>query len=173
MKLVLIGYMGSGKSSIGKHLSQLMSYPFQDLDAYIESSENTPIKQLFETKGEIYFRKKEATLLQKILSENPKLILATGGGTPCYGHVMNDLLATKRVLTIYLKCSVETLTERLWKEKDNRPLIAHLTSKDVLNDFIRKHLFERSFYYSQAMYIINCDNRSEKEILENILVQLF
>ncbi|HAT65521.1 MAG TPA: shikimate kinase [Flavobacteriaceae bacterium] len=173
MKLVLIGYMGSGKSLLGKHLSKVMNIPFQDLDAYIETSENASISQLFETKGEIYFRKKEALLLQKILSENFKLILATGGGTPCYGAVMEDLLRSNNVLTVYLKCSVDTLVERLWKEKESRPLISHINSKEVLNDFIRKHLFERNYYYNQANIIVGCDGLSEKEIVEKILFKLF
>ncbi len=165
--------MGSGKSSVGKLLSQVTDIPFQDLDTYIETSEKASISQLFETKGEIYFRKKEAVLLQKILSENSKLILATGGGTPCYGNVMKDLFEAKNTVTIYLKCSVDTLTNRLWTEKVNRPLIAHLNSKANLNDFIRKHLFERSYYYNQADKIITCDGLSEKEIVEKILLQLF
>ncbi|MBW2936481.1 shikimate kinase [Aureisphaera sp. CAU 1614] len=173
MKLVLIGYMGSGKSLLGKHLSQVLDIPFQDLDTYIETSEKSSISQLFETKGEIYFRKREAILLQKILSENSNLILATGGGTPCYGSVMKDLLGSNNVLTIYLKCSVDTLTERLWKEKESRPLISHIKSKEVLNDFIRKHLFERSYYYNQANITVACDGLSEKEIVEKILFQLF
>jgi shikimate kinase len=173
MKLVLIGYMGSGKSSIGKLLSRVLDLPFQDFDSYIETFEGTSISQLFESKGEIYFRKKEALLLQKVLSENTKLILAAGGGTPCYGSVMNDLVSRENVLTIYLKCSLNTLTERLWTEKESRPLISHINTKEVLNDFIRKHLFERSYYYNQANYIIPCDSLSEKEIVENILLQLF
>ena len=173
MKLVLIGYMGSGKSLLGNHLSQVLDIPFQDLDTYIETSENSSISQLFETKGEIYFRKKEASLLQKILSENFKLILATGGGTPCYGTVMQDLLSSNNVLTVYLKCSVDTLVERLWIEKESRPLISHIKSKEVLNDFIRKHLFERSYYYNQANIIVECDYLSENEIVEKILFKLF
>ncbi|MEZ4778293.1 MAG: shikimate kinase [Flavobacteriaceae bacterium] len=173
MKLVLLGYMGSGKSSIGKALSQVIGVPFQDLDAFIEKEEGVSIPALFETKGEIYFRKKEAFLLQQILSENTSLILATGGGTPCYGNIMNELLASENVLTLFLKCSVDTLTERLWKEKDKRPLIVHLNSKELLNDFIRKHLFERNYYYNQAHVIINCDELSEKELVEKIVLQLF
>ncbi|MEZ4816932.1 MAG: shikimate kinase [Flavobacteriaceae bacterium] len=173
MKLVLLGYMGSGKSSIGKALSQVTGVSFQDLDNFIEKKEGLSISALFETKGEIYFRRKEAILLQQMLSENRSLIIATGGGTPCYGNVMNELLASKNVQTVYLKCSVDTLTERLWKEKKNRPLIAHLNSKALLNDFIRKHLFERSYYYNQAHLIINCDSFSEKELVEKIVLQLF
>ena len=165
--------MGSGKSLLGNHLSQVLDIPFQDLDTYIETSENSSISQLFETKGEIYFRKREASLLQKILSENFKLILATGGGTPCYGTVMQDLLSSNNVLTVYLKCSVDTLVERLWIEKESRPLISHIKSKEVLNDFIRKHLFERSYYYNQANIIVECDDLSENEIVEKILFKLF
>ena len=173
MKLVLIGYMGSGKSLIGKTLSQVLGIPFLDLDTFIEKKEGLSISEIFKTKGEIYFRKKEASLLQEILSENTSIILATGGGTPCYGNVMKELLASETVITLYLKNSVETLTERLWLERKKRPLISHLSSKEQLNDFIRKHLFERSFYYNQAHFSIPCDSFSEMEIVEKIVMELF
>lgn len=173
MQLVLIGYMGSGKSAIGKLLSDVTGISFQDLDSYIESSEGTAISDIFKTKGEIYFRKTEAGALTEILSNSENIILATGGGTPCYGSVMKDLLDNENVITIYLNCIVETLTQRLWKERDQRPLISHIENMDVLNEFIRKHLFERAFYYNQAHLKISCDVLSEKEIVEKIILQLF
>lgn len=165
--------MGSGKSSLGKALANVIAVPFLDLDDFIEKEEKQSIPQLFESKGEIYFRKREAALLHQLLSSSSSLVLATGGGTPCYGNVMKDLLDTENLVTIYLKCTVETLTERLWKERSKRPLISHLNSKEVLHDFIRKHLFERNHYYNQAHYTINCDQLSEKGLVEKIIIQLF
>ena len=165
--------MGSGKSTIGKALSRVLAVPFKDLDTFIESEEGVSINTIFEEKGEIYFRKKEAQLLQKILLSTTSLILATGGGTPCYGNVMEDLLNTENLITIYLKCNVDTLTERLWVEKDKRPLIVHLDSKALLNDFIRKHLFERNHFYNKAHYTIACDHLAENELTEKIIMKLF
>ena len=165
--------MGSGKSSVASLLGPALGFRQTDLDSEIEAIEKQSISELFNSKGEIYFRRKEAEFLTSLLSVNDKLVLATGGGTPCYGKVMNDLLEMDQVITIYLKNSLETLTNRLFVEKDSRPLIAHLENKSDLNDFIRKHLFERSFYYSQANMIIDCDGLSPKEIVEKILLRLF
>jgi len=173
MQIVLLGYMGSGKSSVGKLLSKILLYDFADLDTYIESSEGEVITNIFTKKGEIYFRRKEAAILMDLLSEKNKLVLATGGGTPCYGTIMDDLLAEENVVTIYLKSSLETLKDRLFEERKNRPLIAHLNTKDLLNDFIRKQLFERSFYYHRATIILECDALSVKEIAEKVVSKLF
>ena len=172
MKIVLIGYMGSGKSSIGQRLSEVLGYGFVDLDAEIEKREASKISKIFEEKGEIYFRKTEAAVLKDILSNNTDEIVATGGGTPCYGRVMDDLLEDEEVLAVYLKCSIDTLTERLFPEKEYRPVIAHLDTKELLDDFIRKHLFERAFYYNRANTIIDCNGKDEKEVVEKILFSL-
>jgi len=173
MRLVLLGYMGSGKSSVGKLLSETLGYDFTDLDVCIESSEEAVITDVFKDKGELYFRRKEAALLKDLLSKKNKLVLGTGGGAPCYGTVMDDLLAEENVVTIYLKNSLETLTKRLFDEREDRPLIAHLDTENLLNDFIRKHLFERSFYYQRATIILECDSLSAEEIVEKIICELF
>ena len=173
MKLVLLGYMGSGKSTVGKLLAETLQFEFTDLDHYIEMTENRSISNLFQQKGEIYFRRKEAIALAKIISEKNKMVIATGGGTPCYGTIMANLLANEDVVTIYLKNSLETLTERLYAEKSERPLIAHIESESLLNDFIRKHLFERSFYYNQASIILPCDGLTPQAIVEQLILKLF
>ena len=173
MKLVLIGYMGSGKSSVAGSLAEALTYRKVDLDSEIETAEKTTISDIFQSKGEIYFRRKEAEILNSLVSTNEKLVIAAGGGTPCYGTVMDDLQQNEEVVTIYLKNSLDTLTDRLFEERDTRPLIAHLQDKESLNDFIRKHLFERSYYYNQAQLTIECDGQSLNEIVEKILLQLF
>ena len=173
MKLVLIGYMGSGKTSVGKHLASKLNFLFYDLDKEIETRVGQSIAQIFSEKGEIYFRKIESELVRSITHSKEKLILATGGGTPCYGDTMKNLLSCDNVITIYLKTSLQILTDRLYKEKSERPLIAHITTRDVLNDFIRKHLFERSHYYYRALITINVDELSVSEISEAIILKLF
>lgn len=173
MKLVLIGYMGAGKSTLGKALSNIMAIPFMDLDAYIEEQEEQSISSIFASKGEIYFRKKESYYLKEVLDTNDKLILATGGGTPCYGTVMQDLQNRQDVTTLYLNCSIDLLTERLWKEKASRPLIAHLDEIELLNDFIRKHLFERRFYYMLSDYTVDVDGKDQQTLLEEMVLKLF
>lgn len=165
--------MGSGKSLVGRRLSKVLQFDFMDLDAEIEASENAGIPEIFQDKGEIYFRRKEAEVLRNILSENKNLVLSTGGGTPCYGTVMKDLLAREDIVVVYLKNSLQALTRRLFPEKAQRPLIAHLESETLLNDFIRKHLFERSHYYNQAHLVLDCDGASPSEIIEKLILKLF
>lgn len=172
MIVALMGYMGSGKSTIGKNLATVLNYNFLDLDEYISEQENCSIPELFKNKGEIYFRKKETQYLNEVLSTKDNLVLALGGGTPCYGNNINILLDSSNVNLFYLKLSIPNLVLRLFKEKDSRPLISHLTTKEELTEFIGKHLFERTQYYNQASNIITSDNKSKKDILEEIVKAL-
>jgi shikimate kinase len=172
MIVALMGYMGSGKSTIGKNLATILNYNFLDLDDYISNEENSSIPDLFKNKGEIYFRKKETYYLNKILYSKDNIVLALGGGTPCYGNNIDLLLNESSVRLLYLKLSLPNLVERLFKEKNSRPLISHLNTLEDLTEFIGKHLFERTQYYNQASYIINTDYKSEKDIVEEILMAL-
>ena len=174
MKIVLIGYMGSGKSSVGKLFAQRLNYAFKDLDVQIEQEEGVTVSKLFADKGEIYFRKKESEILKQLLSSSKNLVLATGGGTPCYGNSLQYMLNKDDVVTVYLKNSLQALSERLFVAKSQRPLIAHLNTKAEVVDFVRKHLFERSYYYSQASAIIEADDgMSMNEVVEKIILKLF
>lgn len=168
MKIILVGYMGSGKSTVGTQLSATLEYPFLDLDATIEAEEGKKIAQIFSEKGEVYFRKLENKRLKEIIAQEGDIVIATGGGTPCYGDAMHILVENKECVTVYLKTSLETLTRRLFAEKASRPLIAHLTSVEEVNDFIRKHLFERSYYYNQASVKITTDALQVEEIVTEI-----
>lgn len=171
MKIILVGYMGSGKSTIGKKLSKFVGIPFYDLDKIIEEKEKKSIKSIFKDKGEIYFRKIESQIFNDFISENENFILALGGGTPCYAN-NHFALQNEDITSFYLKANVETLTERLHSEKENRPLISNL-NKEELNDYVRKHLFDRSHYYLQSKNIITIENKSIEEIKNEILAILF
>ncbi|MBT3873125.1 MAG: AAA family ATPase [Flavobacteriaceae bacterium] len=168
MKIILIGYMGSGKTTIGKHLSELLNYKFIDLDQVIEYEEQHTVSEIFSKKGELYFRKKERTILETILSSDSNIVLATGGGTPCFGDTMEFMKSTENTITIYLKSSNEELTKRLFNERLNRPLIAHIKSQELLNDFIRKHLFERSYFYNQSDIKLSIDDLTVAAVVEEI-----
>lgn len=172
MIIVLMGYMGSGKSTIGRQLAEVLNYRFVDLDDYIVENEKTTINEIFKNKGEIYFRKIEASHLQEIIINSDDIILALGGGTPCYGNNLELLLQNEKVKSLYLKLSIPNLVERLFKERGTRPLISHLETKEDLMEFIGKHIFERVQFYNKAEFTIACDNKSEKEITEVILLQL-
>jgi shikimate kinase len=173
MKIVLLGYMGSGKSVVGKQLARTLNYSFLDLDTVIAQEEDTTISALFAGKGEIWFRRKENEILKQCIAKNKDLVLATGGGTPCYGDTSQYLSEEKEVLVIYLKASLDTLSHRLIQEKEHRPLIAHLQDAESLRDFIRKHLFERAHFYNKADLVIDTDNKTVEAIVESIVVTLF
>lgn len=172
MTLFLIGYMGSGKTVIAKALAEILSFRFIDFDDYIEIQEGATIRTIFEEKGEVYFRKAEHDYLKDILNID-NTIIALGGGTPCYGNNMKALLGSKNTHCIYLKTKIPTLIERLFEERKKRPLISHLESKEALQEFIGKHLFERAPIYEQSQIIVNTDGQSKQEIAEAIIAQLF
>ncbi|WP_299333907.1 shikimate kinase [uncultured Psychroserpens sp.] len=172
MTLFLIGYMGSGKSVIGKALADILNYEYLDFDNYIETKEQSTIKEIFETKGEIYFRKAEYNYLRDVL-DLPKTVVSLGGGTPCYGNNMATILEAKHSTSIYLKANIPTLSERLFEEREKRPLISHVSTVKELNEFIGKHLFERAPYYEQSHISVKTDNRSVEDLVKAILLQLF
>ena len=168
-----MGYMGSGKSTIGLQLANILGFTFVDLDTYIEAKEASSIPELFKSKGEIYFRKKETSYLKELLNTNESSVIALGGGTPCYGTNLQLILETDDAKSVYLKLSIPSLVKRLELEKSKRPLISHLKTQEELTEFIGKHLFERSSYYSQANEIVNVDEKSVDDIVESIILKLF
>lgn len=162
MKIVLLGYMGSGKSTIGKLLAKNRGLQFLDLDDCIEEGEGMGIPELFKSKGELYFRKREFHYLEEVLNEKDNFVLSTGGGTPCYGKNIETILeATENV--VYLKVSIPGLVARLSKEKSERPLIKDIPDEE-LPEFIGKHLFERNAFYNRAHRTVVCDNKTPEEI---------
>lgn len=167
MKIILLGYMGSGKSTVAKELASVLDLPFIDLDDYIIDKEKKSIKEIFETKGEIYFRLQESKYLKELLDHSEDAVLALGGGTPCYGNNME--LIKKESLSVYLKGGIATICQRLKSEKQQRPLIASL-NEEQLTEFVAKHLFERRNFYEQAAESISIDNKSVYELLQELLV---
>ncbi|WP_033955930.1 shikimate kinase [Psychroserpens jangbogonensis] len=172
MTLILVGYMGSGKSSVGKKLSKVVNYNFIDFDTYIEEKVGMKVSDIFKTKGEIFFRKQEHLYLKEVITKR-KAIVALGGGTPCYGNNLNIIKEAEHSKMIYLKSSISNLTERLFEEKSSRPLISHIDTKENLLEFIGKHVFERAPIYEQADIIIKTDALSLDKVVESVLLELF
>ncbi|WP_375241048.1 shikimate kinase [Polaribacter sp.] len=166
MKIILLGYMASGKSTIGREASKKLNTNFIDLDDYISNREKMTISEIFKNKGEIYFRIKENKYLKEILDSEEDFILSLGGGTPCYAGNM-DLIKASTATSIYIKASIKTLVDRLKNEKNTRPLVSELTD-DKLSEYVAKHLFERRFFYEQADTTINSDNLTSKEVVTEI-----
>ena len=169
--IVLIGYMGSGKSSVAKALSSKLKTNHIDLDKFIEYSEGISISNIFKKKGEINFRKIERKYLENILKSKKYSIISLGGGTPCYFDNI-EFINKFSNNTIFLKASIHELTERLFIEKDDRPIISHLKSKKKLNDFIAKHLFERNKFYNKTKIVIDTDKKGIEEIVWELLDKL-
>lgn len=172
MKIILIGYMGSGKTAVGKLLATKLNIPYIDLDQEIEKRDNLSISEIFNSKGAIYFRKKERIVLLELLEDENPMVLSTGGGTPCYGDVMEILTKNESYCCVYLSANVPTLSNRLFKEKEHRPLLAAIDTKESLNEFIGKHLFERTPFYQQAPINIATDTLTIEETIARILKKI-
>ena len=171
MNIVLIGYMGSGKSLIGSNLAKKIDYKFIDLDQYIEKNEACSISKIFEDSGDIYFRKIETKYLIKCLSENNSIVLSLGGGTPCYNYNLTHINSANNI-SIYLKNNNVELSKRLYKNNNNRPLISAIKSEKKMIEFVSKHLFEREFFYNKANVTIDCYKKDIDAICNLIISNL-
>lgn len=166
MPVAFVGYMGSGKSYWAKELAKHLKTNYLDLDEWLVGHAlNCTINEFVLSNGELAFRKKEREALVEICKKDEKLVLATGGGTPCYYN--NMALLNENFLTIYLDCSINKLTERLQKEKESRPLIAHLDNA-AIKEFIAKHLFERRHFYTEAKIILKADELKLETLIDVI-----
>jgi shikimate kinase len=161
--------MGCGKSHISKLLSDKLNLKLIDLDREIIAHQNMPIAEIFAKKGEIFFRKQERAILDEILNSETDCILSVGGGTPAYYD--NISLINEKSTSVYLRTSVKTLTQRLLKQKQKRPLIANVPDEQ-LPEFIGQHLFERQQFYSQAQHTVITDHKTPEEICREI-AQIF
>lgn len=165
-KVILIGYMGSGKSIIAEELSKACAVEYVELDNLIEENTTKSISELFETKGALFFRKLENKLFKEVISNPKNVIISTGGGTPCYFD-NHKLLNDEQVISIYLKASVDTLYHRLLSQKAHRPVVANLSNEDM-KEFIAKHIFERSYFYNHAQHTISVDDKTVGQIVTEI-----
>lgn len=165
-KIILLGYMGCGKSTIAKLLANKLNLPYLDLDEIIENRTNSSVNKLFSEKGELYFRKLEHEIFSELMKNPDSFVLSLGGGTPCYAN-NHELLKGENVFSIYLSGSIATLYGRLKNENENRPLIAN-KSEEEMKEFIAKNLFDRSYYYNQAQYKVTIDEKTVVEIVAEI-----
>ncbi|MEE3385515.1 MAG: shikimate kinase [Prevotella sp.] len=147
-RIILIGYMGAGKTTIGKALSKELDMMFYDLDWYIETRMHRTVAQIFAEKGEEGFRKIEHNMLHEV-AEFENVIISCGGGTPCFFDNMDYL--NEQGETIYLKARPEVLCSHLRMGKVERPLIKG-KSPEELQQFIIEQLEKREPYYSKAKH---------------------
>jgi shikimate kinase len=154
MRIYLIGYMGSGKSTVGRKLAEALNLQFIDLDNFIEERNFKTIPEIFAAVGEEGFRKVEQSALHEV-SEFENVVVATGGGAPCFFDNME--LIKRTGISIYLNGTPRILAERLMNSKTERPLIKG-KSKAELIQFIDDTLHKRNHWYKQADYEIRFDH---------------
>ncbi len=162
--IVLIGFMASGKSTIGRLLANRLGLSFKDTDYEVVKKEGDQISDIFKDKGESYFRKVESETLQTILEKEEPIVISTGGGAPCFLDGMNHIQKNSR--SFYLKVGRATLLDRIEGDK-TRPLALNKT-KSELKQFIDSSLREREQYYKKANHIILAYDQPEK-IVDRIL----
>ena len=160
--IYLIGYMGVGKTTIAKLLSEQLQLPFLDTDLEIEQQENKSVSEIFKKEGELHFRMLETELLKQYNSTG---IVACGGGLAIHNNNME--LINSKGISIYLKASANHLYNQLKGDKRSRPLIANITNKE-LKLYIRKELINRSPFYELAQHTILVDGKNKAEILREV-----
>ena len=150
-RIVLIGYMGSGKTTVGKALAKEIGLPFYDLDWYIESRMRKKVSQIFAERGEEGFRVIERNMLHEV-AEFEDVVISCGGGTPCFFDNMDYLNQQGKV--VYLKADPEVLYKHLLMGKTERPLLKGKTPEQLIT-FIREQLEKREPYYTKARYTLD------------------
>ena len=158
-RIIIIGYMGSGKTTVGHALSQELGLPFYDRDWYIETRMHCTVKQIFDEKGEEGFRKIEHNLLHEV-AEFEDVIISCGGGTPCFFDNIDYI--NRQGETVYLKCTTDVLYKHLKMGKTVRPLLLNKTPDEV-KTFIEAQLKQREPFYAKAKHIVDVSLMDNKE----------
>lgn len=164
MNIYLVGYMGCGKSTLGKKLASLIKAPFYDLDALVEKQTGMSISEIFDTLGEKGFREIEAGCLRNIPGE-VRTVISCGGGTPCYGDNMDYMNRTG--LTVYIKIPAEIIANRLFHSENKRPLLPY-QSREILKDHVARMMEQRDPYYSRAHLAVEGINLNPNDLLQFI-----
>lgn len=161
---VVLGFMGSGKSSLGKEVAAGLGRPFADLDSLIEAEAGCTISELFASRGEPFFRELEASVLRKaVAAAGPGSLLAAGGGAPCFHENMDFLRANS--CTLYLEVSPRELTRRLLPARQHRPLLAGLSEEQLLS-WVADKLNDRQPFYRQAEFTFTGDQLLAEDLIQ-------
>lgn len=167
-RILLVGFMAAGKTTLGKALACELGLQFIDLDHYIERRYHCTVSQLFSERGEEAFRQIERNMLHEV-AEFEDVIIATGGGTPCFFDNMDYM--NVQGTTVFLQASVDVIYTRLTIARVQRPLVANKT-EDELRQYITEMLERRNSYYTRAHYTF-CADRLENTCQVNESVKLF
>ncbi|MBQ0061013.1 MAG: shikimate kinase [Bacteroidaceae bacterium] len=168
VRIILLGYMGAGKTTIGKALAKELGLKFYDLDWYIETRFCKKVSEIFATEGEEGFRKKERNMLHEV-AEFENVVISLGGGAPCFFDNMEYI--NQQGDTVYLKGTPEVLYQHLLMGKGKRPLLEGKT-KEELEAYIRTSLEGREPFYSQAKHIYNIQMMGEKDKVDEAVKEV-
>lgn len=165
-KLFLVGYMGCGKSTIGRKLARALGYRFVDTDSLVEEREGATVYDIFRYEGEERFRQIEREVLEEVIAEVSDVVISTGGGLPAWGDNMTRMNEVGR--TIYLKRSAENIASRLSPYgRQKRPRLRGLNDEELVA-FMREDMARREPCYSQSVQVIACEGKSDDEIIREI-----
>lgn len=170
MKLFLVGYMGCGKSTLGKKLAKRANYEFVDMDSLIEQREGATIADIFHYAGEEYFRQKERELIEELGAADGNYIVSTGGGVPTW----QDNMERMNVLgdSVYLRRTAQNIASRLSPHgRQKRPKLRGLNDEELV-EFMTRNMAEREPFYAKATHIVECVQRSDEEIIDAILSKI-
>ena len=167
MILFLVGYAGSGKSSLGKRLARRMGLRFVDTDNVVEQQVGAPIADIFHYEGEEYFRIAERRAVESLANEGMDLVVATGGGLPTWRDNMEWLVRSG--VTIYLRRTPEQILSRLSDYgREKRPMFRGKSDEELL-EFMREQMAERERYYAQADITVECIALSDDDVVDKIV----
>lgn len=166
--IIIIGYMGAGKTTVGKALAKELGIMFYDLDWYIESRMHKTVKQIFDESGEDGFRQIEHNMLHEV-AEFENIVLSCGGGTPYFFDNMDYMNQLGE--TVYLKASPETLYAHLKMGKGVRPLLLNKTPEEV-QVFIREQLQKREPFYEKAKHIFDVNVMDNFDKINETVAQI-
>lgn len=168
MNVFLVGMPGSGKSTAGKKLAARLGLQFIDLDKYIENKTGQKISVIFQEKGEAAFRQIEHECLKEIVTEKTNILVATGGGAPCFHNNME--LINSAGISIYVEMPAAVLRSRLMQGNNERPLFSGLSSAQILEK-LNSLINERDRYYSSAHITVHGTNLDVDSLAELIRIQ--
>ena len=170
MILFLVGYAGSGKSSLAKRLSRKLGIKQLDTDKLVEEREGASVADIFFYQGEEYFRCAERDVVEELVNSKYEGIIATGGGLPTWSDNMERM--NEWGYTIYLRRSPEQILSRLSDYgREKRPMFRGKSDEELLN-FMHEHLAQREPYYAQAKMVVDCDTMSDDDVVSYIADKL-